>query len=76
MPAPVALCLAWIFEKVAKILKKESSLTVNDLRDGFAQRWFDITAAKDVLGYVPTTSVEQGLKETAKGYMFGKEGSQ
>ncbi|KAK9386016.1 hypothetical protein V1515DRAFT_605846 [Lipomyces mesembrius] len=74
VPASVALCLAWVSEKIARLFKKEPLLTVKDLGDGFAQRWFDNTAATSVLGYVPSTSLEQGLKETAKGYVIGREG--
>ncbi|KAK9368239.1 hypothetical protein V1509DRAFT_623461 [Lipomyces kononenkoae] len=73
IPTPVALCLTWISEKIAKLLGKEPFLTVKDLGDGFAQRWFDNTAAKTVLGYEPTISLEQGLKETATSYVDGKK---
>ncbi|KAK9234535.1 hypothetical protein V1525DRAFT_52429 [Lipomyces kononenkoae] len=76
IPVPVVLCLAWMSEKIARIVRKEPFLTVKDLGDGFAQRWFDNSAATTVLGYVPSTSLEQGLKETAKGYIIGTEALQ
>ncbi|KAK9350025.1 hypothetical protein V1523DRAFT_421076 [Lipomyces doorenjongii] len=72
IPAPVALFLTWISEKAARIVRKEPPLTVKNLGDGLAQRWFDNSSATAVLGYVPTTSLEQGLKQTAKGYMTAR----
>ncbi|KAK9243531.1 hypothetical protein V1506DRAFT_462772 [Lipomyces tetrasporus] len=73
IPAPVALCLTWISEKAARIVRKEPFLTVKDLGDGLAQRWFDNSSATTVLGYTPSTSLEQGLKETAKGYVIARQ---
>ncbi|KAK9312658.1 hypothetical protein V1524DRAFT_438607 [Lipomyces starkeyi] len=76
IPAPVALGVTWMSEKAARIVRKEPFLTVKD-GDSLAQRWFDNTSTTAVLRYVPSTSLEQGLKETAKGYMIArKEGLQ
>ncbi|KAJ8096480.1 hypothetical protein POJ06DRAFT_272084 [Lipomyces tetrasporus] len=73
IPAPVALCLTWMSEKAARIVRKEPFLTVKDLGNGLAQRWFDNSSAAAVFGFTPSTSVEQGLKETAKGYMIARQ---
>ncbi|KAK9344035.1 hypothetical protein V1522DRAFT_411648 [Lipomyces starkeyi] len=76
IPAPVALVLTWMAEMAARILRKEPFLTVKNLGDGLAQRWFDNSSATAVLGYVPTTSLEQGLKETVEGYVTAREWKQ
>ncbi|KAK9390177.1 hypothetical protein V1515DRAFT_584262 [Lipomyces mesembrius] len=76
IPAPVALVLTWMSEMAARIVRKEPFLTVKNLGDGLAQRWFDNSSATAVLGYVPTTSLEQGLKETVEVYMTARERKQ
>ncbi len=68
IPTPVAWCLTWLAEIVARVFGKEPLLTVKDLGDGLAQRWFDNASAKMVLGYVPRTTLAEGLKQAAKGY--------
>ncbi|KAK9482078.1 hypothetical protein V1527DRAFT_486035 [Lipomyces starkeyi] len=76
IPAAMALVLTWMSEKAARIVRKEPFLTVKNLGDGLAQRWFDNSSATAVLGYVPTTSLEQGLKETVEVYMTARERKQ
>jgi sterol-4alpha-carboxylate 3-dehydrogenase (decarboxylating) len=68
IPRQVASTLIWISEKAARIAGKEPALTVSDLGDSIAQRWFDNSAAKGVLGYVPSTTVARGLEEAMAGW--------
>jgi sterol-4alpha-carboxylate 3-dehydrogenase (decarboxylating) len=65
LPTRVAVVLIWISQKVAEIARKKPFLTMNGLGDSLSQRWFDNTAAKSVLGYFPTVTLEQGLGEAA-----------
>lgn len=68
IPRPAATALVWISEKASRLVGKEPVLTFSDLGDSLAQRWFDNSAAKKVLGYVPRTTVAQGLEEAMVGW--------
>jgi sterol-4alpha-carboxylate 3-dehydrogenase (decarboxylating) len=68
IPRPVATALVWISEKASRIARKEPVLTVSNLGDSLAQRWFDNSSAKAILGYVPSTTVARGLDEAMAGW--------
>lgn len=75
IPTRVAVVMAWLSEKLARVMGKEPALTVKNLGDGVAQRWFDNSAAKRVFGYEPRVTLAEGVKEAADGYMgVRKEG--
>ena len=66
VPTRVAVVLVWISQKIAGIARKKPFLTMDDLGDSLSQRWFDNTAAKNVLGYSPSVTLAQGLREAAE----------
>jgi sterol-4alpha-carboxylate 3-dehydrogenase (decarboxylating) len=68
IPTHVALVVVWICQKAAKMVGAKPFLTVQDLGDSLAQRWFDNSSAQRVLGYVPRVTLAQALSEAAAGY--------
>lgn len=68
VPICVAKGLTWVAEGMVRVVGKEPVLTVKNLGDGVAQRWFDNGAARKVLGYVPATSLADGVEEAVVGY--------
>lgn len=72
LPRRLAWGLTWVSEKGARIAGKEPALSVKDLGDGTSQRWFDNSAAREVLGYVPTTTLAKGLEEAIAGWNGGE----
>jgi sterol-4alpha-carboxylate 3-dehydrogenase (decarboxylating) len=75
IPRRLAWGLTWVSEKGARIAGRAPALTVKNLGDGTAQRWFDNSAAKEVLGYVPATTLAKGLEEALGGWRAGTTGT-
>lgn len=67
IPKGLARGLTWVSEKGSRLAGREPVLTLKNLGDGTAERWFDNSAAKEVLGYVPSTTLEKGLEEALAG---------
>lgn len=61
---PVALVAGYLSEFVSKLLKKEPGLTPFRVKITCATRYHDITKAKEILGYLPAVSLEDGIKHT------------
>ena len=68
VPGWMALIGAKVLEKLCAVLKKEPIVSSQNIRSTIADRTFDITKAKDELGYVPRVSFETGIKETIDWY--------
>ncbi|KAE9379447.1 NAD(P)-binding protein [Stipitochalara longipes BDJ] len=66
VPTKVAVVIVWLSEKVAGWTGKKPVLTVKDLGDSLAERWFDCKMAKEVLGYEPLVTIKDALKEAAE----------
>ncbi len=66
VPTKVAVAMVWFGEKVAGLSGKRSFLTMRELGDSLAERWFDCGRAKEVLGYVASVGIEEALREVAK----------
>ncbi len=64
----LALLAGAFFESMFKLLhlKSEPPMTRFVARELATAHWFDISAAKADLGYVPTVSTEEGLKRLAE----------
>jgi nucleoside-diphosphate-sugar epimerase len=64
IPAPVAYAAGWMLEKVYAILRLEAEppLTRFVARELATSHWFDISAARNELGYEPRISIEEGMK--------------
>ena len=76
IPRRLAWGLTWLSEKGARIAGRAPALTVKNLGDETAQRWFDNSAAKEVLGYEPATTLAKGLEEALAGWSAGRAGMQ
>ncbi|RDW88264.1 hypothetical protein BP6252_00296 [Coleophoma cylindrospora] len=68
IPKNVALPLVWMNEKVSKISGKKPLLTTKDLGDSTAERFFDNTRAREVLGYQPSIKLADAIEEAVRGY--------
>ena len=66
VPTKGALVMVRLSEKVAGWTGKKPVLTVKDLGDSLAERWFDCKRAKEALGYEPLVSIKDALIEAAK----------
>jgi nucleoside-diphosphate-sugar epimerase len=58
----------WLCEWTYKTLKKEPPLYRRRVDFFIKDRAFDISKAKNLLGYVPKVDLDKGLKQTAKWY--------
>lgn len=61
---PVALVAGYLSAFVSKLLNKEPGLTPFRVKITCATRYHDITKAKEVLGYLPAVTLEDGIKHT------------
>ncbi len=66
VPVKVAVVMLWLSEKVAGWTGKKPVLTVKDLGDSLAERWFDCKRAKEVLSYEPMVSIKDALMKAAE----------
>ncbi len=59
-----ALTAGWVFEKLHTLLRRdgEPRMTRWVAREMMTAHWFDISAAKNDLGYHPSVTLDQGLK--------------
>jgi len=74
VPTKVAVVMTRLSEKIAGWTGKKPVLTVKDLGDSLAERWFECKRAKEVLGWEPLVSIKDGLKEAAEESRRGKKG--
>lgn len=63
IPRPLGLVIGFIGQNIAKITGKEG-LTVFRVKISSANRYHDITRAKELLGYKPAVSIDLGIKST------------
>ncbi|OBA22016.1 hypothetical protein METBIDRAFT_30988 [Metschnikowia bicuspidata var. bicuspidata NRRL YB-4993] len=61
---PVAIVAGYLSLFVSKLLNKEPGLTPFRVKITCATRYHDITKAKQVLGYEPAVSLEDGIQHT------------
>ena len=66
VPATLALGGAKIVEKVSTLLGKEPIVTYRNMKSTVVDRTFDITKAKNNLGYEIKVSFENGISETIR----------
>jgi hypothetical protein len=61
-------------ETIAKLVGYEGEIVWDTTRpDGQPKRFYDMTKFKETFGYVPNTTLEDGLKETIDWYSNNKE---
>ena len=65
---PAAWAAGWVLETVYRLfrLKGEPPMTRFVARELSTDHWFDISAARRDLGYVPEVSIEEGLERLAE----------
>lgn len=70
VPAWVARTGGWLLETVFHLFRVagEPSMTLFVAKQMSTSHWYDITAAKRDLGYVPQVSIEEGLKRLAASF--------
>lgn len=73
IPIGVAKPLLWLWGKVGKVTGTRPLLTLQDLGDSVSQRWFDNGRARELLNYVPTIGLREGVKLAVEGYKAAKE---
>lgn len=61
---PVAMVLGYVSEFVCKVLGREAGITPFRVKVVCANRYHDITKAKNLLGYTPNVDLETGIKYT------------
>lgn len=68
--------MVWISDAVSKVTgKKLLPLNMKDLGDSVSARWFDNTAAKEVLGYVPEVGLRDAVRISVTDYKKSKQGA-
>jgi sterol-4alpha-carboxylate 3-dehydrogenase (decarboxylating) len=67
IPISVAKVLVWVLGNVAKLMRTKAMITLSELGDSAATRWFDNSRAKDILGYVPEIDLREGIRITVQG---------
>lgn len=68
VPASLALGGAKIVEIISTLLGKEPIVTYRNIKSTVVDRTFDITKAKQELGYLPLMSFEDGIRTTVGWY--------
>ena len=74
IPEKIALLGAWVsewFHKIFKI-KAEPFMTRYAIREMITNHWFDISAAREILGYEPRVSYAEGFKHLKDYLKIGK----
>ena len=63
-PKNLALFIAWLLENIHTIfrLKSEPIITRFAIHEMCTHHWFDISAAKEILGYSPQITFKKGMK--------------
>lgn len=69
VPKNLALMGAKILEKFYSMRGKEPIVTYRNILSTVTDRTFDITKAKEQLGYQPKVSLEEGIKKTVQWYL-------
>ena len=72
IPAAVAYAAGWLYESVYGLLrlKGEPATTRFLARELSTSHWFDISAAKRDLGYLPRVSIDEGLRRLEQWLKF------
>ena len=67
MSLPVAMAAGWVFEKLHAVTGAEGDprMTRWIVRELTTSHWFDISAAREDLGYEPTVLLEEGVRRLA-----------
>ena len=74
IPAGVAYAVGWFLEMVYGLLhiRREPPLTRFVARELTTAHWFDLSAARNDLGYRPLVSIDEGLRRLAEALRQGR----
>lgn len=61
---PIGMLIGFISQNISKLTGRKEGLTVFRVKISNAYRYHDITKAKEILGYNPAVSIEDGIKYT------------
>lgn len=67
IPFSVGVALGYVSEFFTSILRKPPGLTPFRVRTACASRYYDVSKAKEKLGYYPRISLEEGIAQICKG---------
>jgi sterol-4alpha-carboxylate 3-dehydrogenase (decarboxylating) len=67
IPPSLGVALGYVAEFFTTILKKPPGLTPFRVRTTCASRYYDVSKAKEKLGYYPRISLEEGIAQICKG---------
>ncbi|TAQ86765.1 hypothetical protein B7494_g4929 [Chlorociboria aeruginascens] len=68
VPVKLATAIIGLLEIFSGLVGKKAEVTVDNLRESLADRWFNNTRAKEILGYVPSIGLEEAVKVAVEGY--------
>jgi sterol-4alpha-carboxylate 3-dehydrogenase (decarboxylating) len=68
IPVRLAYGIIWILSTLAKMLGKNFLISTDELGDSVSVRYFDNSRAKDILGYVPQSKLEDSIQAACKSY--------
>jgi len=70
IPVPVAVAVGWMMETVYGVLsiKEEPPMTRFVAHQLATSHWFDISAARRDLGYVPSVTIDEGLDRLKRSF--------
>jgi len=69
VPVSLAKSAAWALEILAKIFKLTPLVTYRNINSIVTGRVFDVSKAKNEIGYQPQVPLKQGIAETINWYM-------
>lgn len=68
VPVWLVCGLLWFVNLLFRLVGKKGPISLEMIGDGLAQRYFDNTRAKEVLGYVPHVPLEQSIRDACDSY--------
>lgn len=66
IPKSVGVALGYLSQYASRLLGKEPTFTAFRVRTACSTRYYDISRAKEALGYAPKWTLEEALKQTLK----------
>jgi sterol-4alpha-carboxylate 3-dehydrogenase (decarboxylating) len=68
IPVRLAYAIIWVLSLLAQVLGKKPWISTNELGDSLSVRYFDNSRAREVLGYVPESKLEEAIRDACRTY--------
>jgi sterol-4alpha-carboxylate 3-dehydrogenase (decarboxylating) len=68
IPVGLAYSIIWFLSSLAKALGQKPWISAGELGDSVSVRYFDNSRARDVLGYVPESKLEESIQAACRTY--------